>query len=98
MGSRDLQVLYMTLGGVSHYPKELNAARFIAKNIDSLCFRPKSPCEKNLPTSFTGMFEHAERYVVLIYTLASIPHGLTRKAIETATALSSGGTLTEAFS
>ena len=46
------------------------------------------------------MFEHAERYVVLIYTLASIPHGLTRKAIETATALSlgGGGTLTESFS
>jgi hypothetical protein len=31
----------MTLGGVPHYLKELNAARFIAKNIDSLCFRPK---------------------------------------------------------
>ena len=68
----------------------------LLQRTSTLCaFDQKSPCEKNLPTSFTGMFEHAERYIVLIYTLASIPHGLTRKAIETATALSLGGTLTK---
>ena len=98
MGSQDLLALYMTLGNVPHYLKELNATRFITKNIDSLCFRPKISLREEFANIFHWMFEHAERCIVLIYTPASIPHGLTRKAIETATALSVGRTLTKHLS
>ncbi|MFT4641457.1 MAG: hypothetical protein ACI8T1_004794 [Verrucomicrobiales bacterium] len=94
-GRKDILELYMALGGVPHYLKEIDPAHSVAQNMDCLCFRPESPLREELEQVFKSLFDNDDRHVAIVKELASKPSGLTRKNLLTNAEIPSGGTLTK---
>jgi hypothetical protein len=93
-GRKDIIELYMAIGGVPYYLKEIDPSRSVAQNIDSLCLRATSPLREEFENVYRSLFNKADRHIVIVKALASRPRGITRKDILKKTRLPSGGTLT----
>ncbi|MEM6316560.1 MAG: ATP-binding protein [Bacteroidota bacterium] len=73
--------LYMALGGIPHYLKEVKGNKSVVQNIDDLCFSDTGLLKREFPQMFASLFENAEKHVAVIRTLATSNQGLTRKRI-----------------
>ena len=72
-----LQV-YMTMGGVPHYLKELEAGKNAIQNIDKICFSENGLLRDEFMSLYPALFKHSDYHKTIIRTLASKPNGLTR--------------------
>lgn len=73
--------LYMAIGGIPHYLKEIKGNKSAVQNIDALCFSDLGLLKDEFSRLYFSLFEDAERHVAVIRTLAKSKQGLTRKAI-----------------
>lgn len=89
-----LQV-YMAMGGVPHYLKELNKGESATQIIDKLCFTKDGLLVNEFKNLYESLFEMADRHISVVKALASKPSGLTRKEIIEICNLQSGGTTTK---
>jgi AAA+ ATPase superfamily predicted ATPase len=87
--------LYMVLGGVPHYLKEINPGESAAQNIDRICFTKDGFLQNEFKNLYSSLFDHAEKHIAVIRALANKPAGLTRNEIIDACNLTSGGTTTK---
>lgn len=92
----DLQTieLYMAMGGIPHYLKEVKAGRSAAQNIDSICFTKTGLLRDEFDKLFVSLFEHSDRHVNIVRALAKKRRGMTRDEIRKAAKMPSGGGLT----
>lgn len=88
---RQMVELYMVLGGVPHYLKEIRPGQSAAQNIDAICFSPGGLLTDEFPHLYAALFEHAERHVEIIRALASRAGGLPRGELLERAGLRSGG-------
>jgi hypothetical protein len=86
--------LYMALGGVPHYLKEVEPGKTAMQNIDQICFAPQGLLREEFNQLYPALFEHAETHIAIIRALASTWQGLTRGDIIQHTRLVDGGALT----
>src|SRR5439155_1753043 len=70
--------LYIALGGVPHYLKQLERGESAAQTIDRLCFSPGGMLRDELPKLYASLFEHPERHELVVRTLAKRRYGMTR--------------------
>jgi hypothetical protein len=91
LGHRQILELYLVLGGVAHYLKQIEAGRSAAQTIDDLCFSPTGVLRDEFGPLFASLFEHSERHVRAIRTLNRKRQGLTRNDILRAAAMPTGG-------
>ncbi len=89
--------LYMAMGGVAHYLKEVERGQSAAAAIDSICFARDGLLREEFGRVFASLFEHHERHERLIRALASHPTGLTRSDLASKSGDLSGGRLTRAL-
>ena len=85
--------LYMIMGGIPFYLKELEQGKSITQLIDQICFRIGGLLTDEFIPLYHSLFHHAEIHIKIVETLASNPYGLTRNEIISKTGLLNGGTL-----
>jgi uncharacterized protein len=86
--------IYMALGGVPHYLKEVESGKSAVKNIENICFSPGSLLADEFFKLYPSLFEHSENHVAIIGALAQKWKGLTRQEIIAETKHTDGGGLT----
>jgi uncharacterized protein len=87
--------LYMAIGGIPHYLKEVDGTKSATQNIDALCFDKQGSLRDEFDRLYTALFAHAEPHIQLIRALAQKKQGVTRSDLAIATKLANGGGLTK---
>ena len=87
--------LYMAIGGIPHYLKEIEKGESVPQNIDRICFERDGILYDEFPQLYPALFDHSEKHMAVVRALASKWMGLTRAEIIRLTDISNGGTLTK---
>lgn len=84
--------LYMALGGIPQYLKEILPGQSAAQNIDRICFTKDGALQNEFNNLYQSLFAEADKHIAIVRALAAKPAGLTRKEIIKTCGLSTGGT------
>ena len=87
--------IYMVMGGIPHYLKEVKGYKSAVQNIDDICFSDSGLLKEEFSRLYVSLFENAENHVAVIRALAATRQGLTRSKIITNAKLSEGGSSTK---
>lgn len=87
-------LLYMVMGGIPHYLKEVEAGFSAAQNIDKLCFTKDGMLKNEFDNLYQSLFAEADKHVAVVKVLNNTTSGLTRKEIIAACGFTSGGRAT----
>jgi len=77
----DVIQIYMVLGGVPYYLKQLDKALTVPQNIDRLCFAKGGIMVKEFEEVLISLFTNSALHQLIIRTLATKRKGLTRKKL-----------------
>jgi uncharacterized protein len=77
--------LYMAMGGIPFYLKEVEKGKSVTQLIDEICFSSQGFLTEEYEQLYHSLFRNAELHVAIIETLASNPQGMTRTDIALAT-------------
>jgi uncharacterized protein len=83
--------LYMALGGVPHYLKEIDASKSVVQNIDTLCFAKNGLLNDEFNRLYTSLFPNSENHILVVRTLAQKRQGMTRNELIDVSKLGNGG-------
>lgn len=87
--------LYMAMGGIPHYLKEIENGRSAVQNIDYICFSKNGLLRDEFLRLYPSLFSNADKHFAIVRTLATKKQGLTRKEIVLLSKISDGGGLTK---
>lgn len=85
--------LYMAMGGIPHYLKEIEGSQSAIQNINSICFSTTGLLNNEFERLYPALFEHAEKYIMVIKALAKKRQGITRNELVTISEQTNGGHL-----
>jgi hypothetical protein len=85
--------LYMALGGVPHYLKQVEGGRSAAQNIGSICFDRNGILFDEFSILFSSLFGASEIHRKLIRAIAKTRQGILRDDLIRAVGMASGGRL-----
>lgn len=88
-------LIYMVMGGIPHYLKEVKKGKSAIQNIEDICFLDSGLLTDEFDNLYPALFNHADNHIKIIRALATKWKGLTRLEIIKATKLSNGGGLTK---
>ena len=91
----DCLQLYMAMGGIPHYLKEVEPGQSVTQNIDAICFSEDGILYDEFRNLYPAIFMDSDRHVEIIKLLANRPNGLSRSQLIKETQLSTGGRLTK---
>ncbi len=83
-----LTEIYMVMGGIPFYLKEITKGKSATQLIDDICFSPKGLLHGEYAQLYHSLFKNADRHIKVIETLASRPQGMTRSDISDKTNIS----------
>ena len=83
--------IYMAMGGIPHYLKEVEVGKTATQNIDQICFSPQGLLHEEFLQLYPALFDHAEHHIRMVRALAGTWQGLTRAEILKETGFSDGG-------
>lgn len=86
--------LYMALGGIPQYLKNVGKGSSAAQAIQKICFTKDGLLTGEFNNLYDSLFEMADNHVKTIRALAAAPKGLTRQEIIDVCGFSSGGRTT----
>ncbi|MCB0579677.1 MAG: AAA family ATPase [Phaeodactylibacter sp.] len=87
--------LYMALGGIPHYLKEVKAGKSAVQNIDTICFSKEGLLRDEFSRLYPALFANAEKHIAIIRALATSRQGLTRQKTLQLSDLPEGGNTTK---
>jgi uncharacterized protein len=87
--------LYMTMGGVPDYLKELRRGESVEQAIDRLFFGQDGLLREEFGNLYAALFDQPERHLNVVRVLANKPSGLTRNQLIEICAIESGGSTTK---
>jgi len=87
--------LYMVMGGVPHYLKEIRPGKSAAQNIDAICFAKNGLLKDEFLKLYPSLFDNASNHISIIRALATKWKGLSRKEIVNISKLTDGGSVTK---
>ncbi len=87
--------LYMVMGGIPHYLKEVKKGESATQAIDRICFTKDGLLTSEFKNLYHSLFDDATRHLAIVRALAKNNAGMTRTEIIENTTLTSGGTITE---
>jgi AAA+ ATPase superfamily predicted ATPase len=85
--------LYMAVGGIPHYLKEVEAGKSAIQNIEQICFSSTGLLNDEFMKLYPALFENATHHISIINALGNKWKGLTRQEIIKETSLPDGGNL-----
>jgi len=83
--------VYMAMGGIPHYLKEIESGQSATQIIDKICFSENGLLRDEFLSLYPALFQHSDYHLKLIRTLASKPQGLTRVDLIKYTKLTDSG-------
>jgi len=86
--------LYMAVGGIPFYLSEVKQGRSAFQEIDRLAFSPNGLLVTEYENLYRSLFNHADRHITIIETLARKNKGLSREEIVMMSNFADGGALT----
>ncbi|WP_246432733.1 MULTISPECIES: AAA family ATPase [Wolbachia] len=86
--------IYMAMGGIPHYLKEISKGLSATQNINEICFQKEGLLFDEFDMLFHSLYEEPETYINIIRTIAKKPKGISRKELIKATKITEGGYLT----
>jgi AAA+ ATPase superfamily predicted ATPase len=86
--------LYMSLGGVPHYLKEVKTGESALQAVDRICFQKNGLLVNEFDNLYKALFKNSEIHLKVVFALASKLKGLTRNELLTLTKLKDGGSFT----
>jgi uncharacterized protein len=86
--------LYMAMGGIPHYLKEVEAGKTATQNIDQVCFSKQGLLREEFNELYPALFSNAESHIQVIRALANTWQGLTRGELVKIAELADGGNTT----
>jgi AAA+ ATPase superfamily predicted ATPase len=86
--------LYMIMGGIPHYLKEIHKGESSTQAIDRICFTKDGLLESEFKNLYHSLFDDVTRHLAVVRALASNNSGLSRGEIIVKAGLTSGGTIT----
>ncbi len=91
----EITQLYMCMGGVPHYLKEVEEGMSAAQIINKLAFTKDGMLVKEFLFLYPALFDHAENHEAIIRALSTQRSGLTRQQLVELLPFASGGSLTD---
>jgi uncharacterized protein len=86
--------IFMAMGGIPHYLKEIEGAKSAAQNIDDICFSETGILRDEFPNLFTSLFDDSYNHIAVVRALAKTRQGVDRNTLIAAAKVPNGGTLT----
>lgn len=87
--------VYMALGGIPHYLKEVEGGQSASQNIDRIFFSRSGFMKEEFDLLYPALFENSEQHVKVIKLLAEKWQGLTRKELIEVGKFSDGGSISK---
>lgn len=87
--------IYMAVGGIPHYLKEIEPSQSVVQNIDRMCFSKQGILSDEFNRLYASLFSNAEKHIEVIRSLAQKRQGMTREAVAQASKIPNGGGLTK---
>jgi uncharacterized protein len=91
---KDLALLYMCVGGIPFYLRDVQPGKSVPQILDELFFEPHASLRHEFNNLYAALFKNSEAHEAIVGALAQKGKGLTRSEIIAATKLKSGGGLT----
>jgi len=91
---KDIAQLYMCVGGIPFYIKDIRPGKSVAQILDELLLGSGARLKGEFPNLYAAIFKNNQGHEIVVQALAQKNKGLTRNEIIKATAMSSGGGLT----
>lgn len=89
--------LYMAMGGIPQYLKQVQKGESASQIIDKLCFTKNGMLKTEFDDLYQSLFAHAENHEKVVRTLSKKAKGMTRAEIIEACGFTTGGWTTELF-
>ena len=89
-----LLLIFMAMGGIPHYLKEIESAKSAAQNIQDVCFSETGILRDEFPNLFSSLFDDSYNHLAVIRALAKTRQGINQKTLLTASKLPNDETLT----
>ncbi len=86
--------LYMAMGGIPHYLKEVKGKKSAVQNIDEICFSATGLLKEEFSNLYLALFDNAEHHIAIVRALATTQKGMSRAEIIHASKLPNGGKIT----
>ncbi|HEB62840.1 MAG TPA: ATP-binding protein [Bacteroidetes bacterium] len=87
--------LYMAMGGIPHYLKEIEGGKSATQNIEKICFRDTGLLRDEFLNLYPALFEHSNHHVAIVRALAVKPSGMTRVDLIKKAKLKDSGRITK---
>ncbi len=91
LSQRQTALVYMSIGGVAHYLKQLQPGRSATQAIGELCFGSDGALRDEFETLFRSLFTNSDAHIAIVRALASKTSGLSQAQLVEQTGLSGGG-------
>ena len=92
---KQIMELYMAVGGIPHYLRQVRRGQSAAQNIDRICFSKDGFLVDEFGRLFASLFEFEKNYIRVIEALARKRGGLARNELLASSRLRSGGRATQ---
>ncbi len=92
--TKDIAQLYMCIGGIPFYLKNVKPGRSVAQILDDLFFVPQASLKQEFRNLYAALFKNSEQHEQIVAALTTKNKGLTRSEIIDKTGLDSNGGLT----
>jgi len=90
---KDIVQLYMCVGGIPFYLKDVQPAKSVPQILDGLFFSPQATLKREFTNLYAALFKNNELHEQIVAALSSKNKGLTRAEIIAKTGIPSSGTL-----
>ena len=88
-------LIFMIMGGIPHYLKEIEKGKSAIQNINDICFSEEGLLADEFNNLYAALFANADNHITIVRALAKKWKGLTRREIIDQSGLSDGGGLTK---
>ncbi len=86
--------IFMAMGGIPHYLKEVDGGKSATQNIDDICFSETGILYDEFSNLFTSLFDDSFNHIAIIRALAKTKQGLDRDTLIKTAKVPNGGTVT----
>jgi AAA+ ATPase superfamily predicted ATPase len=94
---KDISQLYMSVGGIPFYLKDIRPGKSVPQILDDLFFIGQAPLKNEFKNLYASLFKNSDLHEKIVESLANKNKGLTREEIIANAGLKTGGGLTLAL-
>ena len=89
--------IYMAMGGIPHYLKELRRGKSATQNIDDICFSKTGLLRTEFAKLYPALFRFPENHIAIVRALATKRTGMNRTEVIATAKTPNGGATTKAL-